>query len=664
MKQNKKKGIGAKLVVFLIPLIAISFGILTIIAYTFSKNHIKESSVATLEAQAQTCANSIEAWSNTNISILNTAVKTMETLDMRDDALLSYQANYLETYEDFPNGIYIVEKTGDVLDASGWVPDYDAREKEYYKRGLECKNGMQFVDAYQDDLTKEFVVTATSYSDSINGIGGVVCTDISLSILSSEVDKLKISGNGDAFIMDQTTGTILASKNAEIVGSTASDIKDSFYNETLQFIQGAKAAHTSLKAADGTYLVSYAPIHNTDWVVVVRSKESAVFSAVTQLGVLLLILGVAVILIILFLLIAFIRKITKPITELTNTIVAVTDGDFTADIRVKGDDEVSVMAGSLKQFLEVMRGTIGSIMHISDTIDHQAKGSSAISTELHESASGQAEAMGQMLDNLEELVKSIAAIAEDATSLALVVADTNDAGEKAISFIDDTKKEADTGRNRMIEVTEAMNHVKESMDILEQSITDVGAAAVKIDNITSTIREIADETNLLALNASIEAARAGDAGRGFAVVATQIKSLAETSGDAANEISELITSVTDLITTTVDQSQQSVEQIHSSSKMVDEASEQFNNIYKSIEDTNHMITSMIEKVQEANDVASNMAAITEEQSASAEEIEATACNVQELASMVTTNSANVESDSNDLANTATNLKEQISNFTI
>ena len=199
---------------------------------------------------------------------------------------------------------------------------------------------------------------------------------------------------------------------------------------------------------------------------------------------------------------------------------------------------------------------------------------------------------------------------------------------------------------------------------MEKSITDVGEAAIKIDEITATISGIAEETNLLALNASIEAARAGEAGKGFAVVATEIKNLAETSSHAAGEISELISSVTTLINSTVEQSQNSVVQIKESSQIVGVASEQFNNIFESIEKTNTIIHGMIDKVRNANDVASDMAAITEEQSASAEEIEATAINIQELANVVTENSANVKKDSNVLANTAESLKEEVSGFTI
>ncbi len=431
-----------------------------------------------------------------------------------------------------------------------------------------------------------------------------------------------------------------------------------------QEIASGNFTTASYESNDGTYMVSARQISGTDWYLVTRALEDVIYEDVYEISMILMGVGTIVLLVIALTLIVIISKITNPIAKLTNTILAVTDGDFTTTVEVKGSDELAVMAASMQEFLSVMRETLGSIIRISDKVDAQAKNSNTISGELHESANGQAEAMNQMRQNLEELVDSIGVIAENATKLASVVSETSEAGGQALGNIEETMKEAAGGRTSMQSVTESMDEMKNGMQVLEKSITDVGTAAVKINEITAAIRDIADETNLLALNASIEAARAGEAGRGFSVVATQIKKLAETSGEAADEISQLIDSVTRLINMTVEQSYKSTEQINSSAELVYAASEQLNTIFESIEKTNGIINEMIKSVYDASDVASNMAAITEEQSASAEEIEATAVSIQELSDTVLDNSANVQRDSTELAETAETLKKHISKFTI
>lgn len=663
MRANKIIGIRNKLLISILPITVVAFIVVIVVSYLSSKSSLEEKTVGLLQAEASSSANSIEAWARENLGVLDTAVSTMTNLKMDKEAILNYESFYLETYEDFPNGIYIVMDDGKVYDATGWSPEGDPREAEYYIEGKD-KDSMTFGSPYIDNLTGDFVVTASGYSAGLNGKGGVVCADISLSILREVISEMVVVGDGDAFIIDGNSSTILAHTDTELLGANAAEISDSLYTTVYDKIQSGNFGSESIAGDEGDYLVSIDNINGTNWYVVVRALESNVYEDVSRLGVILGTLGVFVVAIITLVMISIISKITKPIVALTDTIIAVTDGDFTANVNVKGNDEVTVMARNMSKFMDVMRGTLGSIRSISDKIDGQAQGSKQISGELHDSANGQADAMQQLRENLEELVESIGVIAENATTLAIVVSETSESGEQAVENIEGTMKEADAGRTSMISVTQSMEEMKEGMDVLEQSITNVGDAAVKIDEITSTIRNIADETNLLALNASIEAARAGEAGRGFAVVATQIKNLAETSGAAADEISELIDSVTSLIKGTVERSHESVEQINTSASMVDEASAQFNTIFESIEKTNEIVHGIIKRIREANDVASNMAAITQEQSASAEEIEATAINIQELANIVSDNSANVESDSNDLAGTAANLKERISGFTI
>ena len=663
-KKQVKFGIQAKLMIFIIPLMVVSFVAMTLLAYNTASDSIVSKTEDLLKSQTTVMASDIENWILKNQKIFDTVGNTIMDMQMTDEETLEYFSHYLEKYEDFPNGFYLATENNELIDASGWEPEEDLRESAWYQQGLK-HTSFQIGMPYTDELTGEQVVSVTRLLENFNGRQAVISVDIYLSNVSAAVSMNSVVGNGGAVVIDATSGIILADKtNSSWIGKKAGDQGDALYKKLESIVMRYKMGLQNLEIDGSEYVVVIDQIEGTSWYLASYTTSDSVYGELTTLTALLGAFSAGVTILMCIILVVLIGRITKPLHKLTDTIVAVTGGDFTADVVVKGNDEVTVMARSMREFLSVMRDTLGSISTVSDTIDSQAKGSNRISGELHESAVGQSEAMSQMRQNLEELVDSIEVIADSATKLATVVADTNESGRQAIENIEDTMKEAAGGRDSMNSVTVSMSEVKDSMGTLEVAITDVGTAAVKINEITTTIRNIADETNLLALNASIEAARAGDAGRGFAVVATEIKKLAETSAAAANEISVLIDSVTGLINETVEQSHRSMEQINSSSELVDVASEQFDNIFQSIESTNDIIQNMISQIYEANDVATNMAAITEEQSASAEEIEATALSVQELANAVTENSSNVSDDSSQLAITAEDLKKQIGKFTI
>lgn len=663
-KKIRKFGIKAKLLAFLIPIVAVAFFALIMIAYSQSKVTIAEKTEHLMKAEGESAAQQIKAWERKNIATLDTAVETMQYLKMDEDQVIAYEGKYLGTYDDFPNGIYISDEKGKILDASGWEPDGDARETTWYQEGQKNTSGFKFGEPYLDALTNEYIVTASCNIENLDGRSAVAAADVSLSILSEVVSAMEIDSEGEAFIIDKNNGIILAHKDLSLVGELASENSDSFYKNIYEDILADNFLKNTYNSANGPYMVSIQNIDETSWYIVTRALEKNIYQDLRQLQMTLYGVGIITLLIICVCMTYLINRITKPIQTMTKTIEMITAGDFTTDVQVSGNDEVTIMARNMQAFLHTMRKVLGSVLGISETIDNQAKNSNHVAGELYDSANGQAEAMGQMLQTLEELVKSITVIAENATTLASVVAETNTSGEQALENIGTTIEVAADGKSSMESVTGSMGDVKDGMTVLGRSISDVGTAAVKIDEITTTIRGIAEETNLLALNASIEAARAGEAGKGFAVVATQIKKLAETSAAAADEISELINSVTGMISETVERSEHSMMQINESADSVYAAADQFNRIYESIEKTNDIVQGMIQQIRNVNDVAANMAAITEEQSASAEEIEATAVSIQQLADTVSENSAGVKNDAKELDITADTLKKHMSRFVI
>ena len=332
MKQ-KKFGVRSKLLVFILPMVALAFIALIQIADNSTRSSLEEKTARLLEAEGKSGINTILAWENENIGILDTAVETMVNLKMTDEELLEYEEFFMGTYEDFPNGIYITYSNGVVVDASGWQPEGDATEGAWYVEGVEHET-MMFGEPYLDSFTGTYVVTASRFVNRLNGKGAVVAADVGLDILSEVVGTMEVEGDGDAFIIEANTGVMLAHKDTTLMGAEISALEDSFYSDVYAQIQSGDLTTNSYDSKDGAYMVCIQQIDGTNWYLVTRALEDVIYADVEQVSMLLMGVGVAVLVAITVALIIIISRITKPIEKLTDTIVAVTDGDFTTDVEV------------------------------------------------------------------------------------------------------------------------------------------------------------------------------------------------------------------------------------------------------------------------------------------------------------------------------------------
>lgn len=334
-------------------------------------------------------------------------------------------------------------------------------------------------------------------------------------------------------------------------------------------------------------------------------------------------------------------------------------------------EKVAAREDDLGQIVRTVQETFGNLAVTVEKVRTTAQALAVVSEEFKQEFDSMEHVMDGTSDAVDVLTTNTVAQLDRTSDMQVKTEAISLAVDNILQNVETLMKSTQAVSDGSQSAVQNMEELTNLSQISGDAIREVGRqtqltneSVQKIRTVTEIIAGISSQTNLLALNASIEAARAGDAGRGFAVVATQIKKLAETSADAANEISALIESVTQLIEETVAQSHHSVEQLNGSSELIDIAAVQFNSIYQSIESTNDIVNDMIKQIYDANDVAANMAAITEQQAASAEEIEATAINIQELANVVTDNSSSVREDSSALADTAAELKNQIKRFRI
>ena len=240
-------------------------------------------------------------------------------------------------------------------------------------------------------------------------------------------------------------------------------------------------------------------------------------------------LGSAVVLL-LVLAILFVRSITVPLVTLRRTIVSVAENsDFTVRADASGRDELSQTAQAFNSLLENVQNSLRAVLENAENITNAAQKVSAASQRSADSSSDQSEAAAAMAAAVQEMTVSINHI--------------NDSMHDALGRVNEAGASADTG-------VQVMSRSRAEMDTIATQVVDTSSAidrlcaqSESISKILQVIKDVADQTNLLALNAAIEAARAGEQGRGFAVVADEVRKLAERTTQSTKEIADLVVSM-------------------------------------------------------------------------------------------------------------------------
>ncbi len=471
------------------------------------------------------------------------------------------------------------------------LPDgYDPRKRPWYPQAV-SKNGEVFLtDPYEDAFNKgQFVVSyEKAVKDSGSGqIIGVAGIDIKLTQIAQQVSNAKIGDSGYVAVLDGN-GTIIAHKNAELIGKTSKDEKwiNNVVNSgkigVFENINGTNYVTYSLKNAEtGWSIIGFIPQSEFN------SKINGIIKMIIILSVIILILAAVIGNL-------FSKSITKPIENIEGSLVKLSKGDFTEKIdeNAKGSLEIHSITKSLNlmidEVVEILKETVGSSKHIK------------------ESTEAMVEICKQSTGAGEEIAKSIQGIANGASSQAQNVEDSSNLaellGDKVNGCLQDSSHMIEAS-NRVKSSTEKglgnINKLVTSFDKTTKSDIEVlkevnvlAENSQKVNEITETIKQITEQTNLLALNASIEAARAGEAGKGFAVVAEEVRNLAEQSGESAEEINIIVNKIENSVKAVLSKINYSTEISKETAKSVNETSESF----RDIENDSKILQSSIEKV--------------------------------------------------------------------
>jgi methyl-accepting chemotaxis protein len=280
-------------------------------------------------------------------------------------------------------------------------------------------------------------------------------------------------------------------------------------------------------------------------------------------------------------------SIGRPVREVVSMVKRVAAGDLTPRLEIKRTDEIGVLAGGFNTLLDSLHGAIRDV---------------------HAAANDVAAASTQIAASSEEMAAAVAEVAQQST--------------KASQAADESGRIATEGGQVVLGTIESMKGIEAVVGRSAETVKDLGSKSQQIGEVVAVINEIADQTNLLALNAAIEAARAGEHGRGFAVVADEVRKLAERTTKATQEIAQSITSIQTQTAAAVDQMGQGAEQVKQGVGRASEAGGNLERIVTGAKDVAGLLQGISAASQQAGAGAAQSASAASELSAQAEQLQA------------------------------------------
>ena len=499
------------------------------------------------------------------------------------------------------------------------------------------------------DSVKHTMVDVVNTTSKImeNEISNSGVDDLDYDGYANNLSDVKLEGMDSAYMyVVQNDGTMLYHPTKEKVGQP---VENAVIKGVVQQLQDGKKPGTTVVEYDfnGTTKYSAYTILNNENILVLTADESEALAGITTVTG--LAVGISAIVVLIAIIISFImgRRLMRPLVKVSTIIEDVANGNIEADFSVvkESNDEIGLIIEKMKELTQSLGSIVGKIRNSSDTM-------SSNSYELNDTSS-------QTLAANNEISKAVEDVAEGSTGMAASISKINENLLEMSNETKDINASVDEIKNQTVAVQDSskiMNDkiksmqdsshkMDEGISAISKRIETVNTTVDKVSNIVSVIEEISSETNLLSLNASIEAARAGDAGKGFAVVAQEIRVLSDNTNTELENIKQIISSLVEECRycvqasgTIVDDNAKQKEEIKAVLDEFGSLDEQIQKTAEKADEIEELVTAMIElndditkSSNSLTDVSAANAAATEEMNANIEELNAMMHGVSEMA---------------------------------
>jgi len=476
-------------------------------------------------------------------------------------------------------------------------PSWDARQRPWYKDAKKT-NDLIVTAPYADSVTNDILISIATPLNKNGQFMGALFFDVSLVGLAELVNNVDLFNAGYLFIVD-SSGATIAHPDKDKNGKAFSS-----YQPNIEIKQEAQ----SIDINGAEFVFDFVKVPNQDWFIGVALDRDIAFASVARMRTESIIFTVFALIISIVILLLLITKLMRPLGLLSDSIqdVASGDGDLTQRLKTDVDKEFAILASGFNVFTENLQGQITQLKSIGGEILKNAEATAQGSEGATIAMQNQLEELEQLATAMNEMAATSTDMAGNAQGAAAAAQEADDATQQGTSVVNNT--------------TESINELSGHIDAAVTEVKSLEDATGSIATVLQVINDIADQTNLLALNAAIEAARAGEQGRGFAVVADEVRTLAQRTQQSTMEIRTMVEQLQAGTSSVVKAMGLSKE---SAASTVDKALE-----------ANYALQRIRDAIQCISDMNLQIASAAEEQSLVAEEINSNTLKIKDFSVQV------------------------------
>ncbi|WP_421145334.1 methyl-accepting chemotaxis protein [Aeromonas dhakensis] len=512
--------------------------------------------------------------------------------------------------------------------------NYDPRERLWYQDAV--KAGQLIVTAPYVSVTMQKLVVTLSEPVLHQGeLVGAVGANLALDKLIDEVLAMQVQGDGYAMLLD-SSGLIVGHPNKELALKQIAELSPDLSAATFQQ-WGRENNELHAATLDGRdVLLAVQPVAGTDWLLAMVMYRDVLEAPLATL--LWQLVGLTLVLMLVFsaLLTAMFKYLFADLGRVAGALhdIAHGEGDLTVHINTRSKDEVGQLAESFNQFVARLHGIVSRLRDVTVELAAQSRAQAA-------GAQSRSQRVRQQQD---EIVMVATAVTEMASATQEIAGNA----EFAATTSGDAVKLAVSGQSQVGQSQRSITGLADEVADASQIIVELDAHAQKISGILATISGIAEQTNLLALNAAIEAARAGEQGRGFAVVADEVRVLSRRTHDSTDEIQQMIETLQQT-------TRRAVGGMETSRQLAGTSVED-------AESANQSLARINEAIGSISDMATQIAAAAEEQTSVTSEISRNTENIRHVSQELAEQANQEAAQAAELKGLTERLEQEIGRF--